>query len=80
MAVLTGAVSTIVGMSDPVGAAVKPVLMTLIIPGLLGSAIIGGNIHAFSLGVAAVINGVLYFVLGWLLYGLWIKLRKLWQH
>jgi hypothetical protein len=52
--------------------------MALIIPGLLGSAIIGGNVHAFSLGIAVVINGVVYFALGCLLYSLWTRLRKPW--
>ena len=80
MAVLTGAVSTIEGISNPVVGVVKPVVMALIIPGLLGSAIIGGNVHAYSLGIAVVINGVVYFALGCLLYSPWIRLRKLWRN
>lgn len=78
MAGLTGAVSTIEGISDPVVGMAKPVVMAFIIPGLLGSAIIGGNIHTFSLGIAVAINGVVYSILGWLLYSLWIRRRKPW--
>jgi len=80
MAGLTGAVTTVEGISNPIMVTVKPVAMALIIPGLLGSSIIGGNVHAFSLGIAVVINGVVYFALGCLLYSLWIRLRRLWQH
>ena len=80
MAGLTGAVSTIEGISNsPIAGMVKPLAMSLMIPGLLGSAIIGGNVHAYSLGIAVVINGILYFALGCFLYSLWIGIRKLRQ-
>lgn len=80
MAGLTGAVGSIEEMSNPAAALVKTVAMVLIIPGLMISAIIGGNLHAFSLGIAAAINGGVYFALSWLLYPLWIRLRNMWQH
>ena len=81
MAGVTCAVSTIEGISNnAVVGMVKPVAMALIIPGLLGSAIMGGNIHAYSLGIASVINGIIYFALGCFLYPVvWAGLRKLLQ-
>jgi len=47
--------------ANPVIGAVQWILMVLIIPGLIGSAGISGNVHAFALWPAALINGVLYF-------------------
>ena len=35
--------------------------MVFIVPGLIGSAGISGNVHAFALWPAALINGLLYF-------------------
>jgi hypothetical protein len=78
MAGLTGAVSPIEGFSDNLVAEMaKPVMMSLIVPGLFGSAVVGGNVHAYSLGIAVVINGIIYFALGCFFYSLWIRIKKL---
>ena len=45
--------------------------MALILPGLFGSAIAAGNIHAFSLATAAVINGIIYFSIAWCVARWW---------
>jgi hypothetical protein len=47
---------------------IQRVLMIFILPGLIAAAGVAGNSHAFSLIVSAVINGVIYFTVGWLLY------------
>jgi hypothetical protein len=49
-------------------------LMYLLVPGLVGSMAFSGNAHAFSLGTAAVVNGVLYFGLVKLI--VWIATRS----
>jgi hypothetical protein len=80
MGALTGGVgwlSTI--SSNPVIAPLQETTMVLIIPGLLGSAILGGNVHAFSLAFSMVINGVIYFGAGWLLYPVGARIRQLWN-
>lgn len=77
---LTGAVQTIEGISgNPVLAPLKDAAMVLIIPGLIGSTILSGNVHAFSLAFAIVINAVMYFTVGWLLFPLWVRVRRIWQ-
>ena len=37
----------------------------IVFPGLLGSMSVAGNVHAFNLGIAAVLNGILYSGLAW---------------
>jgi hypothetical protein len=57
-------------------APLKRALMVLTIPGLLGSAILGRNVHAFSIAFAMLINGILYFAVGWTLFLLWAKIKR----
>lgn len=52
------------------------VLVVLIFPGILGSMAFSGNVHAFHLWVAALINGLLYFILSYLLGHLAITLLR----
>ncbi|HUD23016.1 MAG TPA: hypothetical protein VMQ60_09255 [Acidobacteriaceae bacterium] len=49
-------------------------VMCLLIPGLIGSMVVSGNVHAFHLWVAAVINGLFYFGLVKFIY--WLKIRS----
>ena len=48
-------------MGDP-----RPILVAFIYPGMLGAALLNGNPHAGHLWVAALVNGVIYFGLGWI--------------
>jgi len=54
-----GQLSTI--SANPVIGIMQEILMVFIVPGLIGSAGISGNVHAFALWPAALINGLLYF-------------------
>jgi hypothetical protein len=56
-----GAPSKILIIGDP-----RPTLVTLLFPGILGSTAVSGNAHAWHLWVAALINGMIYFGLGWI--------------
>jgi hypothetical protein len=56
-----GAPSEVPFIGDP-----RPLLVTLLFPGMLGSMAVSGNAHAWHLWVAALINGLIYFVLGWI--------------
>lgn len=55
------------------------VLSAVLFPGILGSVAVTGNAHAFSLGMGAAINFVLYFGITWVickaLAGIGKKLR-----
>ena len=74
---LTGAVETISTLSrNPVIAGLQETAMMLIIPGLLGSAIVSGNVHAFSLVFAAAINTSIYFAVGWISCSLWRRMKQ----
>jgi hypothetical protein len=74
---LTGAVETISTVSrNPLIGVLQETAMALIIPGLLGSAILSGNVHAFSLAFAVVINTLLYFGVGWLSCFLWGRRKR----
>lgn len=44
----------------------RPVLVTFLFPGMLGAMAISGNAHAWYLWVAALVNGLIYFGLGWI--------------
>jgi hypothetical protein len=50
---------------NPIIEAAQIVGMVLIIPGLIGSVAFSGNVHAFPLWLAAVLNALLYFGIGW---------------
>jgi hypothetical protein len=41
--------------------------VSLLFPGILGAMAMGGNVHAWSLWVAALFNGAIYFGLIWAL-------------
>lgn len=45
---------------------VGSVVTAMLFPGIFGSMIIG-NVHAFSLSIAAGINGILYFLIVWMI-------------
>jgi hypothetical protein len=51
-----------IGMNYWIGSSVEDAraVVVLTLPGLLGAMAVGQNVHAFSLGVAATINGVFY--------------------
>lgn len=69
-----GTISTI--SANPIIGAVQILLMTLIVPGLIGSMAFVGNAHAFSLLPGAVINGLLHFVACWLLIGIRARFKS----
>jgi len=51
--------------NNPFWGDVQRCLVSLLLPGMLGSMAMGGNVHAWSLWVAAGLNGVIYFGLIW---------------
>ena len=56
--------------------AVQWVLLILILPGIVGGAVIGGSAHTISLGVGAVVNALLHFGVSWLLFPLLLRLKR----
>jgi len=65
MASLTLSVRSLGALSEfPIIPDPGRVLIVLLFPGMLLSAILSDNAHAWHMWVAAVINGVIYFVLG----------------
>ena len=66
-----GAPSEIPIIGDP-----RPVLVTFLFPGMLGAAALSGNAHAWHPWVAALVNGVIYFGLGWIVSRLTASLVK----
>ena len=51
-------------------AALQKTACTLLFPGLIGAVAVSGNVHAYSFWVAAPINALIYFGLGWIGYNL----------
>ena len=51
-------------------------LILLLFPGLLGSMILAGNVHAFPLWFACIINCIFYFGLVWTIGYLGAKVRR----
>ena len=47
-----------------------------LLPGLIRAIAVSGNVHAFSFWVAAPINAVIYFGLGWVGYNLLIRFQR----
>jgi hypothetical protein len=77
LAGITLAVENVSSISEsPIIGTVQHAFMTLIFPGLIGAAAISGNVHAFHLWIAAGINGLIYFGLGWLFYRVVATLRR----
>ena len=75
---LTTAIGKLNGSSanpHPLLEPVKWTITVLLLPGLIGSMGVSNNVHAFSLAVAAFINGVVYFVVGWLLCAIFTRKR-----
>ena len=44
---------------------IGPVIIVFIFPGILGSMAFSGNVHAFHLWIAALVNFAFYFLLCW---------------
>jgi hypothetical protein len=47
--------------NNPFLGGVQRCLVSLLLPGMFGSMAMGGNVHAWSLWVAAGLNGIIYF-------------------
>lgn len=56
-------------------AAMQMTVCALLLPGLIGAIAVSGNVHAFSFSVAAPINALSYFGLGWAGYSLLIRFK-----
>ena len=66
-AILTFNLEGLSATSDnPFLGGVQRCLVSLLLPGMFGSMAMGGNVHAWSLWVAAGLNGVIYFGLIWI--------------
>lgn len=53
---------------NPIIGAPQRILFALLYPGIFGSMVFSGNAHAWSLWIAAGINGLIYFGLAWLAF------------
>jgi hypothetical protein len=74
---LTFAVGPISSISDnPIVGAVQTAAMVLMVPGLIGAGAFAGNVHAFSLVPAAIINGIVNFGLSWIVLSLFLWIRR----
>jgi len=63
---LTLAASKLSSISnDPVTGIAQRGLFKLLLPGMIGAEAFSGNAHAWSLWIAAGINSLIYFILGW---------------
>jgi hypothetical protein len=62
--------------ANPIIGFVQEAVMCLILPGLIGSMAVSGNVHAFHLWVVAVINGLFYFGLVKFIYWLTTRSRR----
>ena len=73
---LTLALPKLSSISDnPVVGTVQRFTVALLLPGIFGAGAASGNVHAWPIWVAAGLNAVLYFVVGWV--ACWIGLRLL---
>jgi hypothetical protein len=52
------------------------VVIIFILPGLLTAMAVGGNIHAFAFWPAVAVNGLLYFVVAWLILRLFCRKKQ----
>jgi hypothetical protein len=74
---LTFAVGSISVLSpNPIVSTTQVVLMSLILPGIIGGGAIAGNVHAFFLGGGAVINSLFHFGVSWFLIPLLTRSKK----
>jgi|HubBroStandDraft_5_1064220.scaffolds.fasta_scaffold913145_1 hypothetical protein len=77
LAGLTLAIEKLSTISDkPVIGAAQKTLFIVLFPGIIGAMGIGGNVHSWHLWVAAAINGLIYFGIGWFSYVLVAKYRR----
>jgi hypothetical protein len=51
-------------------AALQITACSLLFPGLIGAVAVSGNVHVYSFWVAAPMNALIYFGLGWIGYNL----------
>lgn len=58
---------------NPVIGTAQRCLLALLVPGIIGAGAVSGNVHAWPLWIAAVINMLIYFVTGWL--ACWVLMR-----
>jgi hypothetical protein len=64
---LTFALPSLSSISDnPLLGAVQRCVVALLLPGIIGAGTTSGNAHAWPMWLAAGLNTVLYFVVGWL--------------
>lgn len=76
-ALLTMGVREVSRISDqPLIGLLQRVLMLFILPGLIASMGLAGNSHAFSLFVAAVVNGLFYALWGLLVRAVFRKIKN----
>jgi hypothetical protein len=52
------------------------IIAAVVFPGLLGSMAIAGNVHAFSLWIAAGINFIFYFTFVWIICAVSIRIVR----
>jgi hypothetical protein len=77
LAGLTFAIEKLARIShNPAIGAAQETLFILILPGIIGAMGIGGNVHAWPLWIAAAINGLIYFGIGWFSYVLVARYRR----
>jgi hypothetical protein len=73
---LTLAVSKLSSISEnPILGTAQRGLFALLVPGIIGAGALSGNVHAWSLWIAAGINMLIYFAAGWL--ACWAVMRFL---
>ena len=71
---LTFALPRLSSISDiPLLSAVQRCAVALLLPGIIGAGAASGNAHAWPIWLAAGLNAVLYFFVGWLACGLALK-------
>jgi hypothetical protein len=58
-------------------AALQMTACSLLFPGLIGAVVVSGNVHAFSFWVAAPINALIYFGVGWIGHSLLGQFKQL---
>ena len=70
-AVLTLVLEQIGGpSSNPIANSIQAAAIGFLIPGMIGSMAVSGNVHAFHLWVAALFNFVIYFLVCWAIVSL----------
>jgi hypothetical protein len=61
--------------ANPVIEAISAILMGLIFLGLIGGAVLSGNIHAYHLWPCALVNAFVHFCVSWALISLILRSR-----